>query len=512
MQEPLHILCIDDEEMIRETISDYLSDEGYRVITASNGREGLEKFFQFKPDIVLVDLRMPFVDGLEVLEKVVSTDREIPIIVISGTGDMRDVIEAMRLGAWDYLTKPIGNMEILQVAVQKSYEKSQLLRENRLYRENLELMVRRRTDELQESEARFRRLVDNARDIIARISLVDLSFEYVSPVVEEISGYGPEEFLENIKFFYSVVADEFRPGIEEFFGNAKKGMVPVSIEYQIKNRDGSLRWILQRNVLVFDDEQRAVALEVIAGDISLRKKEEEEREMLIQDLETKNAELERFTYTVSHDLRSPLVTIKGFIGMLRDDLETGNTENVHADLERISGAADKMNHLLSDLLELSRIGRIINESSWASLNDILDTAREMLHGSIADRRVVFRIPDGLPDVYGDIPRIEEVVQNLIENSLKFFGSRVNPEITVNAEKSGNNVVITFTDNGIGIAPEYHEQIFGLFNKLDKNAEGTGVGLALIKRIVEVHGGEIRVESAEGEGAAFIFTLPLPEKF
>ncbi len=509
MEIPLQVLCIDDELMIRETIGDYLTDEGYSVILASDGREGLEKFFHFKPDIVLVDLRMPHVDGLEVLDKIVSSDKEVPIVVVSGTGDMRDVIEAMRLGAWDYITKPVGDLEIILLAIQKCHEKSQLLKENRLYRENLEHLIEQRTGELQESEARFKRLVDNARDIIARISLSDFTFQYISPVVVTISGYSPDEFLQSFDLIYSIAGDECRSEILNFFENAAKGVAPVSLEYCINNRDGSPRWILQRNVIVFDDMNRAVALEVIAHDITHRKKEEEEREQLIMDLEAKNAELERFTYTVSHDLRSPLVTIKGFIGMLKEDLENGNDENIKADLKRISGAADKMNNLLADLLELSRIGRIINESSWAPLNGIIDTVKEMLHGKIVNRKVVFRVPENLPKIYGDIPRIEEVLQNLIENSLKFFGNQDNPEIVINAEETEKKVIVTVADNGIGIAPEFHEQVFGLFNKLDKHAEGTGVGLALVKRVIEVHGGDIRIESSAGEGSVFIFSLPFP---
>ncbi len=508
MKHIAHILCIDDEPMIRETISDYLVDEGYRVSLAADGREGLEIFFKEKPDLVIVDLRMPRVDGFEVIREITSSDAEIPIIVISGMNDIGDALEAIHLGAWDYLNKPIDDMGILLMALSNGLEKSRLLKENRRYRSRLENLIKQRTDELTKSEERFRRLAENAHDIIVRISLPDPVFQYANPVIEDVTGYGKDEFLNDFDLMYRIVSENYRETLRQFFLDAAGGKVSDSLEYMIQSRDGSKKWLLQRNVLVYDNGT-PVALEIIASDITARRRAEKEKEMFIHDLETKNAELERFTYTASHDLRSPLVTIRGFIGMLRDDISSGNTENIEEDLDRIDGAAEKMHNLLSDLLELSRVGRVINESRRADLGEVIESVSETLYAVMKEKQAVLKMPDKLPPIYGDIPRIEEVFQNLFENALKFGPENAVTEITIEAQSRDELVEIIVRDNGRGIPPEFHERVFGLFNKLDKKSAGTGVGLSLVKRIIEVHGGDIRLESAPGKGAAFIFTLPFP---
>ncbi|MBK9925542.1 MAG: GAF domain-containing protein [Anaerolineales bacterium] len=234
------------------------------------------------------------------------------------------------------------------------------------------------------------------------------------------------------------------------------------------------------------------------------------RKELITELETKNAELERFTYTVSHDLKSPLFTIRGFLGYLESDALSGNHERLKNDVKRIVDATDKMQNLLNDLLELSRVGRVGNELEVIRFGDLVHEAIEIVHGRIAERGIDVHIADNLPMVYGDKVRLIEVVQNLVDNAAKFMGDQPEPHIEIGqmGEENGNPVFY-IRDNGIGIAPEHHERVFGLFNKLDVKADGTGIGLALVRRIIEVHGGRIWVESEIGKGAVFCFTLPTP---
>ncbi len=145
------LLTIDDEEQIRNTISAYFEDCGYKVLHAENGRSGIEVFRREKPDVILCDLRMPEVDGLDVLNTVKKESSETPIIVVSGTGVLEDAIEAVRLGAWDYVLKPIYDMAILEHAVNKAIEKASLIKKNREYREHLEKIVERRTMQLKKA-------------------------------------------------------------------------------------------------------------------------------------------------------------------------------------------------------------------------------------------------------------------------------------------------------------------------------------------------------------------------
>lgn len=234
---------------------------------------------------------------------------------------------------------------------------------------------------------------------------------------------------------------------------------------------------------------------------------EKERERLIAELEAKNAELERFTYTVSHDLKSPLITIRGFLGVLEKDAAKGNIERLKANITRINAVAEKMQQLLDELLELSRIGKLVNLPEEVALGDIAHEAVELAAGRINDRGVQVKISPDLPVVCGDRLRLREVLQNLIDNAAKFMGDQPSPLIEIGARQDGDKTVFYVRDNGMGIEPRYHEKVFGLFDQLDPNKQGTGLGLALAKRIVELHDGKIWVESeGRGRGSTFYFTI------
>jgi signal transduction histidine kinase len=255
-------------------------------------------------------------------------------------------------------------------------------------------------------------------------------------------------------------------------------------------------------------ERRSVEQKVTQLNIELEQKLIEHKQ-LIAELEAKNAELERFVYTVSHDLKSPLITINGFLGYLERDAMTGNMERMQTDMVRITDATDKMQRLLGELLELSRIGRMMNPPQEVSFMEIVREAVALVHGQIEARGAEVRIAPDLPLVRGDRARLVEVVQNLLDNAVKFMGEQTHPRIDIgmrDADDEGNPIFYV-RDNGIGIEPQYHDKVFGLFNKLDPHTDGTGVGLALVKRIIEVHGGRIWVESkGEGHGATFCFII------
>ena len=229
---------------------------------------------------------------------------------------------------------------------------------------------------------------------------------------------------------------------------------------------------------------------------------------LVAELEARNAELERFTYTVSHDLKSPLYTLRGFLDFMDRDAQSGNVARLRADIARSASAADKMRRLLDDLLELSRIGRLVNPPEDVPFSEIAREAVALARGRLVERGVAVEIAQDLPPVCGDRVRLVEVVQNLVDNAAKFMGGQPQPKVEIGVRPMAGEPVFFVRDNGIGVPPQFAERVFRLFEKLEPGSDGTGVGLALVRRIVELHGGRIWVEpSAPEGGASFYFTLP-----
>jgi len=240
---------------------------------------------------------------------------------------------------------------------------------------------------------------------------------------------------------------------------------------------------------------------------NLEKIRQQELKRINDQLEQQVAELERFNYTVSHELKTPLVTIKGFLGSIESDIRVGKFENVKNDFARITRAADHMHATLSDLLALSRAGRRMNPFSEFPLPELVQEAIESAGGAIESHHMSLKVDPNLPVVYGDRKSLREVFENLIENAAKYMGNQKEPLLEIGV-RAGLEPILFVRDNGMGIEPKYHAKIFGLFEKLNPNSEGTGIGLAIIKRIIETHGGRIWVESdGLGTGSTFCFTIP-----
>ena len=279
------------------------------------------------------------------------------------------------------------------------------------------------------------------------------------------------------------------------------------LEQRVRDRTVKLTELNEKYRLEINERKQAE--DSLKANIEKRKQSEKMRDMYVNQLEAQRVELERFTYTVSHDLKSPLITIMGFLGMLKKDAEDGNIERLQSDINRISAAAAKMGNLLEDLLNLSRIGRIANEPVDVALDKLAHEVAESLHGSITEGGVSLEIESGMPIVRGDHIRLHEVLQNLIENAIKFMGDQTHPSIKIGSRINKGETICYVRDNGQGIAPVYADKIFGLFEQLDGHTDGTGIGLALVKRIIEYHGGRVWVESEGlGCGSEFCFSIPL----
>lgn len=378
MEHTYTVLTIDDEKIVRQVLRAYLERLGYHVIEAVNGRDGIDKFWAERPDVVLVDLLMPEVDGLMVLDELHHDAPDTPLIVISGTDMISHAVGALRRGAWDYILKPIEDLEILKHSLNSALERSRLIRENRQYQADLEEKVLQRTSALEKA---------------------------------------------------------------------------------------------------------------------------------VTELKHRNAELVRLNYTLSHDLKTPLITIKGFLKRLEEDLGRRDAVAANRSIRIIDSAANKMYAILDDILKLTRSGSTRATYEQIHLTALATEAAEMITCRFPGKPVTIEIASEMPTVFGDPIQLHEVYQNLLENAAKFMGRQPDPRIEIGYDSRADSNIYFVKDNGIGILPEHHDSVFDLFDRVDPDKEGTGIGLAIAKRVVEAHGGRIWVESdGVGQGTTINFTL------
>jgi PAS domain S-box-containing protein len=333
-----------------------------------------------------------------------------------------------------------------------------------------------------------------------------LVLNWVAGAFEKITGYTYEEYVARGGWRAALHPDDREQDARDM--ETLRANRPVVTELRTIRPTGDVRWVRVYGHPVWDAERdQLVGIYGAVQDVTERKQAEDEREALIRELEAKNAELERFTYTVSHDLKSPLITIQGFLGFVEKDALAGNVERLRADVGRIADAVGKMQRLLNELLELSRVGRVANPPEAVSFASLAREAEALVAGRIARRGVEVRISDDLPVVWGDRSRLREVVQNLLDNAVKFTGDQARPRVEIGVRDAAGERVFYVRDNGKGIDPAFRERVFGLFEKLERDGEGTGVGLALVKRIVELHGGRVWFEpGSDGRGTTACFTL------
>jgi PAS domain S-box-containing protein len=333
-----------------------------------------------------------------------------------------------------------------------------------------------------------------------RVVWVNRSFEQLSGyTLQELHGQKPGALLQG---------EQTDPATRDLMASCLANRQGFVVEVVNRRKNGQPYWIKLGVRALINADSSLAGFIATQYEITERKRAQADRDATMRLLEAQNAELTDFAYSVSHDLRSPLVTIRGFSGLARRSIQAGLTTAALEHLDRIDRASGRMVELLNDLLDLTRIGRVVAAADSAPLTELAEDVISSLHAEIERAGALITVQPNLPTVFGDLSRIKQVLANLLTNAIKFTDQGVAPRIELGGRVDGSQIEFFVQDHGRGIAPEYQPKLFGLFQRLHADVEGTGIGLALVKRIVELHQGNVTVQSAgEGQGARFVVRLP-----
>ncbi|MEZ6235731.1 MAG: ATP-binding protein [Phycisphaerales bacterium] len=322
---------------------------------------------------------------------------------------------------------------------------------------------------------------------------------YANDRFSAISGYTREELIGQT---HRIINSGTHP--KEFFVDLWRTIAAGQVwrgEICNRSKDGTLYWVDTTIVPFKDHDGRITQYVAIRADITDRKHAEEK-------LRGVNAELEQFVYTASHDLKSPLITIQGFSGFMQRDLAAGRTDRLQDFAQRIDEAIVRVRENVDDLLELSRIGRVTGEFVEVDPGSVARTVVADLAAQIEQARASIHIDEDMPTITCDVARLRQAIQNLLANALRYGRpAEGDPKIEIGGSATSSEVVLFVRDNGPGIPEQYREKVFGLFQRLSSGTEGTGIGLTIVRRIAEAHGGRAWVESEPGRGASFCIALP-----
>ena len=361
-------------------------------------------------------------------------------------------------------------------------------------------------EELRLAEQRFATAFRSSPEAMTIATLPDARILEANPSFLELSGYPYDEVIGRTALELGIWEDPEERA--RLFGALTEGRPVRDVELRFRRRDGERLWTRFSLSLVELDGELCIL--PMGRDITPMRRLEEEREALIRKLEMRRAELGQFSYSISHDLRTPMVTISGFLGMLERHAAEGDRPAMHRDLDHLRSAANHLGALLDDLRDLSEAGRGLGEITEVDLGALARESIIALERRLERRAVEVEISTDLPKVRGDRRRLRQVFDHLLSNAIKFLGEQEHPRIEIGARAApggGGRAEVYVRDNGVGIAPRYQEKIFGLFQRLDPSVEGTGLGLALVARLIELHGGGIRAESAGlGHGSTMIWTV------
>ncbi len=478
------VLIVDDNPANLHSFEKMLADMAVEVTKVDSGEKALQVLFDKVFALILLDVQMPSMSGFEVA-KHIRQDRKndmTPIVFITAfSHDLQKISEAYKEGATDFIQKPI-EVDIFRSKIHNYIEIYQLRRS----KEMLDSLLDLNTDGWWEWN----------------ISKGSKSM-CLSSGLKELLGCKAYELEDGTVSWQDIIhtddLDRFNIALKDHLHSGAKH--PLSLELKFKHKAGNTLWIICRGHGLKDESGKIYKVVGFLTDISKQKAIE-------MKLAHSNTELEQFAYVASHDLQEPLRTISSYVEMLQfkfQDLIKDNPEAAKY-MSYITKSTDKMQVLIKDLLKLSRIGRT-NGFEEIDLNEIMSNVLNNLNVIINENQAQIKI-DKLPKVNGNETELYQLFLNLISNAIKFKSDRTPIiEMKVTKQEDGDWLFIV-SDNGIGMAQKYYDKIFIIFQRLKTSQEvsGTGIGLALCKKIVEHHNGSIWVKSEPGIGSSFYFTL------
>jgi len=489
-----NILIIDDDKGMCKTLSHILELDGYRISTANTANDGAALIKGDSFNIAILDIRLPDIDGVELLEIIKKTDPDLSIIMITAYASTENAIKALNRGVDAFVTKPF-DIEELRALVKKSIDKQMLTKEKQ-----------RLGKELKESLEKYRELFESINDAVAVFMIPDGKLSIYNKRFIGLFGYSEQELKD--KGFSDFVHPEDLPAAMKRFEERIAGK-PVGDIYEIKvlNKKGEV-FFLEVGDRPYFQKGNIFGVEVIMRDVSERKKIEEQ---LIQS--EKLRVMGQMASGVAHDFNNILAIILGNTELLARQVDTLNPEQIKKQLKVIETAALDAGEAVKRLQEFTRI-RVDKAFSIVDINEIIVEVKEMSKPRWKDQaqevginiELISILEKDLPHIMGSPSELREVLTNMIFNSIDAMPE--GGKITIETRAINEEVQILVTDTGIGISKEVKKKIFDPFFTT-KGAISDGLGLSIAYSIITRHGGTIEVETKEGKGAAFIINLPVP---
>ena len=490
------ILIIDDDESIRKSISMHLEDNFYKTLTAENGRVGIQLFDQEHPDLVLVDLRMPEVDGYEVIKYIHKIAPEIPLIVVSGVSSIQTAIDAMRIGALDFLTKPVTDHSVLIHSIEKGLDHADLLFEK------------------QKSDKKFYDLFNNVSDYLYSYDLNGYFIEVNQTFKKEI-GYS-QQVLKGADV-REVIPEKLVSGFEK---SLKEIIVKKQTEgtFEIRSKKGKSIFVEYKNVLMDGIDGKPDFVSGSARDVTLRLQAELEKKAAKRHAaeQEKKALVGQIAGKLAHDFNNILGAI---MGRAQLSLLHSKDKRIIKSLQLIIEQSMRGKNLTQNLVAFAKNQEPRQET--IDVNKKIDLVINLLERDLEDIKIKRLFKSSLPTLIADPGMIEHALVNIIQNAMHSLSKIKSPKLTLKTYYFNDRIFIEVEDNGCGIPEEYISDVytpsFTLKGGKDVNQsyadhiKGTGYGLANVKNYVEKHKGKIFFESKVNKGTKFTLALPLIKK-